>query len=84
MVCAVPKSGSSSWHRLFWSIERKRLNLSQNQRLYTSEDTKGHVEKAKNMDPEEWNNLVASKKGDDDFNRYPPKNASFRVILVSS
>lgn len=84
LVCAVPKSGSTSWHHLMWSLERKRLNMSQDESLYTYNDTLKLINKSLTMDQKDWDRLITTTEGDADFSRDPPGNSSFRVILVSS
>lgn len=83
LVCAVPKSGSTSWHRLIWSIRRRRLKLSDDQSLYTPDDTIQNEAITQNLNKKEGDKLISSVSGDDDFTRNPPPNSTFRVILVS-
>nr|XP_039251351.1 carbohydrate sulfotransferase 10-like [Styela clava] len=83
LVCAVYKAGSTSWHRTFWAIRRKRSNLStDDKKYYTPDDTIRNQGIAAHLSKSNGLKLITVTRGDDDFTREPPEGSSFRVLLA--
>ncbi|XP_039251364.2 carbohydrate sulfotransferase 10-like isoform X1 [Styela clava] len=82
MICAVPKTGTTTWHRTLWTMRRKREGLDAPQSLYNHKISVFNQAMVMKLNSREGGILMRHTTGDDNFYTDPPADASFRILLT--